>query len=59
MRFIKLGNPCQRVAVEIILADELAVIFYDRNPGIELAFPVLASVDIVHSDFEPPAHDRQ
>jgi hypothetical protein len=43
----------------MILADEVAVIFKDRNPGIVLAFPVLPTIDIVHKQLKPPTYERK
>jgi len=59
MRFNKARNPCQRLAVEMILTDELAVIFDDRDLRVIRLFPVLASVNIVDNDLETATHERQ
>lgn len=59
MRFIKARNPCERLAVEMILTDELAVIFDDRDLRVIRLLPVLSSVNIVDNDLEAATHQRQ
>jgi len=43
----------------MILADELAVIFDDRDLRVIRLSPVLASVDVVNNDLEAVTHERQ
>ena len=59
MRFNKARNPCERLAVEMILADELAVIFDDGDLRGIRPFPVVSSVNIVDNDLEAAPHQRQ
>jgi hypothetical protein len=59
MRSIEARDSSECVAVEMILADDLAVIFDDRNADVIIAAPVSARVDIVNHDLEPAAYERQ
>jgi len=43
----------------MILADEFAVIFHDRYPGIVLLMPVGARIDVTDFELEPPPYQGQ
>jgi hypothetical protein len=48
--------PCDRVAIEMILADELPVILYDRNSHVISPSPVVTRIDITDLDVDPAAN---
>lgn len=43
----------------MILADDLAVIFEDRNTDVVFRFPVLPALDIVDNNLKSTPHERQ